>query len=59
MPIVGMLAYVLCGETNIGQKRLQKYDEVQKLVEGRAAVALTKCDFDSVSTKYRHLCKLG
>ena len=59
MPIVGMIAYVLFGETNIGQKRLQKYDEVQKLVEGRAAGVLTNGDFESVSAKNRHLFKLG
>ena len=59
MPIVGMIAYVLFGETNIGQKRLQKYDEVQKLVESRTTDVLTNGDFESVSAKNRHLFKLG
>jgi cardiolipin synthase len=59
LPIVGMIAYVLFGETNIGQKRLEKYREVADLTAGQIAHALREGRFEAVEEPYRHLFRLG
>jgi cardiolipin synthase len=59
LPIVGMIAYTLFGETNIGQKRLARYREVAEKTGRHVAPALKEGRFDAVEENYRHLFRLG
>lgn len=59
MPTIGMVAYVLFGETSIGRKRLEKYGDVAGRVRKAAAPSLLEGRFDRVETRYRHLFRLG
>ncbi|MCG6884326.1 MAG: phospholipase D-like domain-containing protein, partial [Silicimonas sp.] len=59
MPAIGMIAYVLFGETNIGQKQLTRYREVSKRVRADIPPLLRNGQFDSVDPKNRHLFRLG
>lgn len=59
MPTIGMVAYVLFGETNIGRKRLDKYHATARRVRKEAAAGLLEGQFDKVEERYRHLFRLG
>jgi cardiolipin synthase len=59
MPMIGMTAYVLFGETSIGRKRLEKYHLIARRVRQEAAKELMEGQFNRVDGKYRHLFSLG
>ncbi len=59
MPVIGMIAYVLFGETNVGRERLAKYRDVSRKVRRLAAPALMDGEFDAVKTHHRHIFRLG
>lgn len=59
MPMIGMTAYVLFGETSIGRKRLEKYHLIARRVRHEAAKELMEGQFNRVDGKYRHLFSLG
>ncbi|MCU4653250.1 cardiolipin synthase [Roseibacterium sp. SDUM158016] len=59
MPAIGMAAYVLFGDTNIGRKRLARYRDVIATVKLRASAALTDGGADVVDARYRHLFRVG
>jgi len=59
LPVIGMIAYVLFGETNIGRKRLARYHEVSDRIRGQVAPELRKGQFDEVKAPHRHLFRLG
>lgn len=59
MPVIGMIAYVLFGETNVGRKRLAKYRDVSRKIRRLAAPALMDGEFDAVKSHHRHIFRLG
>ena len=59
MPTIGMIAYVLFGETNIGRKRLARYHKVSEMISRATSPRLKNGAFDQVQQRYRHLFKLG
>ena len=59
MPTIGMIAYVLFGETSIGRERLRKYRLDARRVQKEAAAGLLEGEFDKVDQRFRHLFRLG
>lgn len=59
MPTIGIIAYILFGETNIGARRLAKYKKVSAEVQERAAPELRAGDDQCVEPRHRHLFRLG
>lgn len=59
MPTIGMIAYVLFGETSIGRERLKRHHLVARRLRENAALGLLEGQFDSVQASYRHLFRLG
>jgi cardiolipin synthase len=59
LPALGMITYVLFGETNIGGKRLSRYREVVRRARSQAAPFLLEGQYGQVKEQYRHLFKLG
>ena len=59
MPTIGMIAYVLFGETSIGRKRLERYHLIARRIRQEAAKDLMEGQFNEVDGKYRHLFSLG
>lgn len=59
MPAIGMIAYVLFGETSIGRKRLEKYHVISGRVRQEAAQGLLDGQYGDVRERYRHLFRLG
>ncbi|MFN3152472.1 cardiolipin synthase [Bremerella sp.] len=61
LPVVGMLAYVLLGETNIGRRRVERMKEVIRGMPPVAEVGLgevANVEAD-VPERYRHLFRVG
>jgi cardiolipin synthase len=56
VPALGMVAYLLFGETNIGRKRVARYREI-----GRAAADVREGEagYDAVLPEYRHIFRAG
>ena len=59
MPAIGMLAYVLFGETNIGRTRLDRYRKVADQTRRTLAPALLTGRFDAVGERHAHLFRIG
>lgn len=59
MPAIGMIAYVLFGDTNIGRKRLVRYRDVAETARHKAAPMLLEGRFDALDPRYAHLFKIG
>ncbi len=59
LPTIGMIAYVLFGETSIGRKRLEKYHVITRRVRKEAAPGLLEGQFSKVEERYQHLFRLG
>ncbi|WP_343080831.1 cardiolipin synthase [Ostreiculturibacter nitratireducens] len=59
VPAIGMLAYFLFGETNIGRKRAARYREASRLISEPKAGSSEAGDFDLVSPRHRHLFRVG
>lgn len=59
MPAIGMLAYVLFGETSIGRTRLERYRKVVDETRQKVAPALLTGRFDAVGERHAHLFRIG
>jgi cardiolipin synthase len=58
VPTIGLIAYMLFGETNIGQRRLERYRRAVRIVASRAAEGLRTGDYGQVAPQHRHLFRL-
>ena len=56
VPALGMIAYVLFGETNIGRKRVARYRQIGRLVSD---VREGEEGYDAVHPDYRHIFRAG
>jgi cardiolipin synthase len=56
VPALGMVAYLLFGETNIGRKRVARYREVGRVVSD---VREGDAGYDAVLPEYRHIFRAG
>ncbi len=59
LPIIGMLSYVLFGETNIGRKRHLRYSKALNRINEARAKAQTDTALGMVEVEHRHLFRLG
>jgi cardiolipin synthase len=59
LPAIGIIAYILLGETNIGRKQVARNREVLDRVTERVPTAGIEASFDRVDARYRHLFRLG
>jgi cardiolipin synthase len=59
MPALGMIAYVLFGETNIGRRRLARYRKTTGHVFRHVDPALLDGRFDAVGARHAHLFRIG
>lgn len=58
-PAVGMVAYVLFGETNIGRRRLDRYRKTVELARRSVDPALFSGCFDALEARHVHLFRIG
>lgn len=58
-PALGMIAYVLFGETNIGRHRLDRYRRTAEGARRRVDPALFSGCFDALDARHAHLFRIG
>jgi cardiolipin synthase len=58
-PAVGMIAYVLFGETNIGRRRLNRYKTIVGQAHRSVEPALLAGRFDALDARHAHLFRIG
>jgi cardiolipin synthase len=59
VPALGILAYILLGETNIGRAKVERYRAVIAKLKERLPKSGADAFYEKVDPRYRHLFRLG
>ncbi|MGI1660757.1 cardiolipin synthase [Palleronia sp. KMU-117] len=59
VPALGILAYILLGETNVGRRKVARYREISARLFEKARTLNDAAFYEKVDPEHRHLFRLG